>query len=174
MAAPLAVHWAAVTFCWRVLAIGVRGPPVTARVRTDADSRLGRRRRGDLIHREKHLAGRFALREARCGAIRPGGETPPSIFGPVANAGWTAGPETERATRPWRIHAETFVRGSGARTERCARAARPRGRIRGHLQRSRQGIAGLRWHQLDVGDRRRLSRDVHAGRLRLPRDRILA
>src|SRR3954454_12862278 len=123
MAAPLAVHWAAVTFCWRVLAMGLRGPPVTARVRTDADSRLGRRRRADLIHREKHPARRFALRDARCGAFRPRGETPPPIFGPGANAVWTAGPETDPATRPRRIHAETFVRGSGARAERCARAA---------------------------------------------------
>src|SRR3954452_13832446 len=162
MAAPLAVHWAAVTFCWRVLAIGVRGPPVTARVRTDADSRLWRRRRGDLIHRAKHLAASFALREARCGTFRPGGEIPPPIFGPGANAVWTAGPETHRATRPWRIHAETFVRGPGARTERCARAACSRGRVCRHVQRGGQGTARLRRHQLDVGDRRRLSRDVHA------------
>src|SRR6185503_15637751 len=107
MAEPLAVHWAAVTFCWRVLAISVRGPPVTARVRTDAISRLWLRRRGHLIHRAKHRGDRFALVEAPCGAFRPSGETGPPIFGPRANVARPATAETGGATRLWRIHAET-------------------------------------------------------------------
>ena len=56
----------------------------------------------------------------------------------------------------------------------AARAARAGGRPGRHLRRGGQGIARLRRHQLDLGDRRRLFRDVHAGRLRLPRDRLLA
>src|SRR3954465_14696568 len=104
--------------------MGLRGPPVLLEcVRTDATSRLGLRRRRHLIHREKHRRDPFAPREARSGAFRPGGETAPPIFGPRANAGRRSGAETAGATRPWRIHAETFVRGLGARTERCARAA---------------------------------------------------
>ena len=128
----------------------------------------------DLIHRAKHRADRFALREGRAGRFDAGAKRRRRIFGHRANGARPAAAETAGATRPWRIHAETFVRGPGARTERCARAARCRRRPGRHLRRGGQGIARLRRHQLDLGDRRRLFRDVHAGRLRLPRDRLLA
>src|SRR3954465_9750129 len=108
MAEPLAVHWAAVTFCWRVLAISVRGPPVTARVRTDAGSRLWLRRRGHLIPSAKHRRGRVALAGARGGAVRPPRGTRAPIFGRRTNVARPATAETGGATRLWRIHAETF------------------------------------------------------------------
>src|SRR4051794_16063375 len=115
---------------------------------------------------------RLRPRGRGAGGVRPQGETRPPIFGPGANAGWTAGPETGDATRPWRTNAETTFLDRGARAERVDRAARPGGRAGRHVQRGRQGIAAVRRHQLDLGDRRRLPRDVHAGRLRVPRDRL--
>src|SRR5690349_11381031 len=76
-----------------------------------------------------------------CGRFRRRGETFVRIFGHRANGGRRAAAETAGATRPWRIHAETFVCGPGARTERCARAARTRRCPGGHLRCCGQGTA---------------------------------
>src|SRR5215211_2237740 len=66
--------------------------------------------------------------------IRPRGETGAPIFGPWANAGPGAASETAGATRPWRIHAETFVCESDARAVRGAPVARPGRRDGRHVQ----------------------------------------
>src|SRR3954470_24277274 len=63
----------------------------------------------------------------RSGAVRRRGETPAPIFGRRANAAGAGRIETARATRPRRIHAETFVADPRAWIERADRAARPRG-----------------------------------------------
>ena len=81
--------------------------------------------------------------------------------------------QTARRTRPRRIHApypNDPCRDVGP-VGPAGAASRGHGR---HVRRSRQGAARLGRHQLAVGDRRRLLRDVHAGGLRLPGDRLLA
>ena len=70
----------------------------------------------------------------------------------------------------------TFVAGPGSLLGLVAAAGAPGGGIGRHARRRRERRAPRQsvGDQLDLGDRRRLPRDVHAGRLRVPRDRLLA
>src|SRR4051794_36614508 len=154
-ASPSELHWAAVTFCWRVLLM------LTAT--------LTRARMALLVHVSKLPRPSFAL----AARPRPGGERAGAIFRHGAKDRRPGALQAARSTRLRRMY-ETFVSDPGRRARHRRVAAGPGRRARRHLRRRRQGRPSrLRRHQLDLGDRRRLLRDVHAGGLRPARDRLL-
>src|SRR4051794_25367201 len=97
IAPPLDVHWAAVTFCWRVLLIEVR----VLLFKTSASVTLGARARWRLVPVDKPAQAAFARMSDRLErASRPSGEHGRSIFRHGAKEAPQLLPDTADALEP--------------------------------------------------------------------------
>ncbi len=127
-----------------------------------------------VVHVAKDRVRRFAA--ARCldrrDSAAPGIlDTWTKTLAPSGPTLWIGDPRTD----PRRMHAQGYEGGARRAARSRDRAGGAGGGVGGQPGRLQQRRpARLRRDQLALGDRRRLLRDVHAGGLRVPRDRLLA